>query len=71
MKLSEINIVIRVLKKELGLSWLPFLIKCQIEKGRIFRQTHWAKETSIESRFAKCLSISTAMYRELLFEKKS
>jgi hypothetical protein len=66
MKLSEINIIIRVLKKELGLSWLPLLIKCQVEKGRIFRQTHWAKETSIESTFAKRLSISAAIYRELL-----
>jgi len=66
MKLSEINIIKRILEKELGLSWLPLLFKCQIEKGRIFKQTHWAKETSIESTFAKRLSISTAIYRELL-----
>jgi len=66
MKFSEINIIKRVLEKELGLSWLPLLIECQVEKGRIFKQTHWAKETGIESTFAKRLSISTAIYRELL-----
>jgi hypothetical protein len=66
MKFSEINIIKRVLEEELGLSWLPLLVKCQIKKGRIFKQTHWANETSIESAFAKRLSISTATYRELL-----
>lgn len=45
---------------------MPLLVKCRVKKGRIFKQTHWAKETSIESTFAKRLSISTAIYRELL-----
>ena len=65
MKFSEINIIRGVLKKELGLQWLPLLVKCQIKKGGVFKQTKWAKETSIESRLAKRLSISTAIYLEL------
>jgi len=33
MKFSEINIIKHVLKRELGWAWLPFLVKCQVEKG--------------------------------------
>jgi hypothetical protein len=66
MKFSEINVILSVLRNELGLSsWLS-LVKCQIEKGRIFGQTHWANENSIEYVFAKRLSISSAIYLELL-----
>ena len=65
MKLSEIRIIIPVFMRELGLSWLPYLTKCQVEKRKIFGQTHWAKGTSIESAFARRLSLSTAIYRDL------
>ena len=66
MKFREMNIIKRVLEKELGWSWLIFLIRCLIEKRRIYNQTHWAKETGVESEFAKRLSVSTAIYQELL-----
>ncbi len=66
MKLSEVRIIIPVFMRELGLSLLPHLIKCQVEKKKIFGQTHWAKVTSVESTFAKRLSLSTAVYRDLL-----
>lgn len=66
MEFSEMKIIKRALQKELGWSWLILLIKCLIAKRRMYNQTHWAKETSIESQFAKRLSTSTAMYRELL-----
>ena len=65
MKLSEIETIICVLDKHLRLSWLPLLIKCQIKKEKTFRQTNWAMETSIESIFAKRLSLSTAIFLEL------
>ena len=66
MRAGEIKTIIGVLKKNMGFSWLPLLIKCQIEKGQIFRQTHWAMETGVESVFAKRLAISTAIYLKLL-----
>jgi hypothetical protein len=66
MNFSEMKIIKRALQKELGWSWLILLIKCLIAKRKIYNQTHWAKKTSIESQFAKRLSVSTAMYRELL-----
>jgi len=66
MKLSEITIIKSALNKELGLSWLPLLVKCRADTRKIFGQTHWVKEKSIESTLAKRLVISTAIYRELL-----
>jgi hypothetical protein len=66
MKFSETKTIKRALQKELGWSWPILLVKCLIAKRRIYNQTHWAKETSVESQFAKRLSVSTAMYRGLL-----
>jgi len=65
MRFSEMSIIKRVLQKELGWSWPVFLIKCLIEKRRIYNQTHWAKETGVESEFAKRISLSTAVYQGL------
>ena len=66
MKPGELSIVTRALAKELGPSWPTALIAAQMRTGRVFGETHWAKETGVEAEFARRLSISTALYRGLL-----
>jgi len=65
MNFNEMNIIKSVLQKELGWSWLIFLLKCLIKKRGVYNQTHYAKETGVESEFAKRISISTAIYQAL------
>ena len=66
MKLSEAGVMMGVLRKEAGLSMFPLLVRAQLAKGNVFRKTRWVGETGVESAFAKRLSISAALYHELL-----
>ena len=43
-----------------------FLIRCLVAKREVFNQTHWVNEASIESKFAKRLSISATIYQKLV-----
>lgn len=62
---EELKIIRTVLKKEIGWSWFPFLIKCFFKKRSIFNKTHWAQEKTLESKFVKRLSLASAMFLEL------
>ena len=65
MNIKEIKIIKSVSSKEIGWSWPLFIIKCLIRKRSVFNNTHWANEKGAESKFAKRLSISAAMYLNL------
>ena len=43
-----------------------FLLRCLVAKREVFSQTHWVNEASIESKFAKRLSISVSIYQQLM-----
>ncbi|MBA7592647.1 hypothetical protein ES708_34839 [subsurface metagenome] len=66
MKIIEIKIMKSVLSEGIGWSWPLFLIRCLIRKSSVFKNTHWAKEKSTESEFAKRLSIAAAIYLSLV-----
>ena len=65
MNIKEIQIIKSVSSKEIGWSWPLFIIKCLIRKRSVFNNTHWANEKGAESKFAKRLSISAAMFLNL------
>ena len=65
MNFAEIKIVKSVISKEIGLLWIPFLIKCFIKKKSVFKNTHWINEESSESKFTKRLSFASTLYLEL------
>ena len=66
MKMEEFKIMKSLLSRELGWSWPLFLTGCWIRKRAIFRNTHWANLKTTESEFAKRLSISVAIYINLI-----
>ena len=66
MKIGEFKTIKYCLNRELGWSWPTFLIRCLVARRKIFSRTHWVNETGIEARFAKRLSISAAIYQELV-----
>jgi hypothetical protein len=65
MKFAERRIVQSVLQKEIGLSWIPLLIRASIRKEKVFSNTHWTAENTAEAEFAKRLSFASALYLEL------
>lgn len=65
MKFAERRIVQSVLRKEMGLSWIPLLIGASMRKGKVFSNTHWAAERTAEAEFAKRLSFASALYSGL------
>jgi hypothetical protein len=66
VKLSELQIMISVLRDEVGWTWPFFLLKCLISSGSMFRRSHWAREEGAESEYAKALFVSVAMYEALI-----
>lgn len=66
MKIGEFKTIISCLGKELGWSCPVVLLKCLIGKKKIFSQTRWVNETGVEAAFARRLSISAAIYKELV-----
>lgn len=66
MKINEIKIITSVLSREVGSGWPLILVKSLTRKRQVFNSTHWANEESIESEFARRLSISAAIYLNLL-----
>jgi hypothetical protein len=65
MKPKENKIIKALLREEIGRYWPIFLVKCMIEKKKIFQSTPWAKENSLEAKFVKRLSLSCALYFKL------
>jgi hypothetical protein len=66
MKMEEFKIMKSVLGRELGGLWPLLLAGCWISKIAIFHNTHWANLKTRESKFAKRLSISAAIYLNLM-----
>ena len=65
MKHSESKIVRSVLRNEVGLSWIPLLVKSFTRKRAVFNNSHWANLEGAESEFTKRLSFASALYLEL------
>ena len=66
MKISEIRTITSVLSREVGLRWPLILVKSLTRRREVLNSTRWAKEESTESEFARRLSISAAIYLNLL-----
>ena len=66
MRIEELKIMKSVLGRELGWSWPLFLAGCGIRQRAIFRHTHWANLKTKESQFTRRLSISAAIYLNLM-----
>lgn len=66
MTTRDVKIIGSALYRELGWSWPWFFGRCLIRRNAVFRNTHWADEDSAEADFAKRLSISVAVYLNLI-----
>jgi hypothetical protein len=64
-KMNEKRVIIKNLKSATGHSWF-FLLRCKLKSKKLFKKTNWALIKGEESRFAKKLSLSAAIYLELL-----
>ena len=65
MKIREMKITTTVLRNEVGPLWIFVLIKCLIRKRVIFNSTHWARQNTVEARFASRLAFTAAVYSVL------
>ena len=65
IKKQKNSIVKKVLKKELGWKWLPFLVKCSILSKGLFKRTKWGKQKNNESEFLKPYAIVVMLYIKL------
>lgn len=60
------NLIIKnVLKKELGWTWLFFLVKCLILSKNLFNKSKWGKINNKESEFLKPYTIIIILYTKL------
>jgi hypothetical protein len=59
------SIVKQVLKKELGWTWLFFLMKCSILSKRMFQKSTWGKTHDAESDFLKSYAVVVTLYLQL------
>ncbi len=65
MRLGEIRTIASVLRKEVGWSWPAFLLRCLLRRKSVFAGTHWAADKGDESRFARRVCLSVALYVRL------
>ena len=62
MKNQDLKLIKKIMKQELNRKWFWYFLKSVFMKKRIYKKTHWSKEKTLESKMAKRLSISAAMY---------
>ena len=65
MKLAELKIVTSVLRKQVGWSWLLFLMKSLFRNRSLFQKTRWSKVDGPEAKFVKRFSFAAALFLEL------
>lgn len=65
MKYSELKIIRSVLRKEIGIIWPYFILRCFIRSRLLFKQSDWKNKEKFEANFAKRIMISVVIYQKL------